>query len=393
MVEALLDLEARQSIAACGVSGDDGTIAFLPSPSRINAVWRQKVIRWYFTVVAALRRQHAAAVASAVSSAGEGSSSAANPFDRAMVHVSASLLDNYLASLPGERASRYRRDCAAYQLLATTCLLLGMRLAQHDHLIRDEEEEKEGGGGQQRGRSGLKRAKTQRTNMNEVPETAAAVAPPPPARPRAAAMPTASAILRMSAAPKSISERHVIAMARELTGSRAFPRSGVVTALDYVRALSSPATRVVVAPPTPPSSSPAAADDDGDGGDPPVSLGPEDAEEARRLADLALVGDGSFPRRRPCALACAVVSLALLSGRSSAPPSASRAPPLDEALVRRCVHRSVLGRGTGDPGLVRSARAAESDLRALRSAPPSAGGEGRAAAAPPAAHLIPLEDD
>lgn len=364
MVEALLDREARQSIAASGGSGD-GTIAF-PSPSHVNAVWRQKVIHWYFTVVAALRRQHAAVVAG--ESAGE--SSSANPFDRAMVHVSASLLDNYLASLPSVRALRYRRDCAAYQLLATTCLLLGMRLARHD-LIK-EEEKADGGGGEegQMGPSGLKRAKTHRTNMNEAPESAAAPAVAAiPARPRVA-LPTASTILRISAAPKSMSERHVLAMARELTGSRAFPRSRVVTALDYVRALSSSSTRVVV---------------DEEDQHLPISLGPDDAEEARRLADLAL-GDASFPPRRPCALACAVVSLALMS--RSSPTSASAS----DAVVRRCVHRSVLGRGAGDPGLVRAARAAESDLRVLRSAP-SSGDAGRSTAAPPAAHLIPLEDD
>jgi hypothetical protein len=143
-----------------------------------------------------------------------------------------------------------------------------------------------------------------------------------------------------------------------------------VTALDYVRALSSSSTRVVV---------------DEEDQHLPISLGPDDAEEARRLADLAL-GDASFPPRRPCALACAVVSLALMS--RSSPTSASAS----DAVVRRCVHRSVLGRGAGDPGLVRAARAAESDLRVLRSAP-SSGDAGRSTAAPPAAHLIPLEDD
>ncbi len=205
--------------------------------------------------------------------------------------------------------------------------------------------------------------------MNEAPESAAAPAVVViPARPRVA-LPTASTILRISAAPKSISERHVLAMARELTGSRAFPRSRVVTALDYVRALSSSSTRVVVV--------------DEEDQHLPISLGPDDAEEARRLADLAL-GDASFPPRRPCALACAVVSLALMSRSSSTSAS--------DAVVRRCVHRSVLGRGAGDPGLVQAARAAESDLRVLRSAP-SSRDAGRSTAAPPAAHLIPLEDD
>ncbi|KAL3782797.1 hypothetical protein ACHAW5_000513 [Stephanodiscus triporus] len=385
MIEALLEREARQQpsaqAAGAGSAGDgDATTIAFPSPSRVNAVWRQKVIRWYFAVVAALRRQHAAAAAAVVVVAGPSAegSSCVNPFDRAMVHVSASLLDNYLASLPTEKALRYKRDCAAYQLLATTCLLLGMRLARHD-LFEDRAEEGGGGGGGgiQRGQPGLRRAKTHMTNMNEVPKTktiATAVSKEP-----SVAIPTAATILRISAAPKSISERHVLAMVRELTGSRAFPRSRVVLALDYVRALSSSATRVASASY---SADGGGHDDDDEDEDLPVSLGPDDAEEARRLADLALVGDAYLPPCRPGVLACAVVSLAL--SRSAFRTSSSTAD-----VVRRCVRRSVFGpSGAEDPDLVRAARGIESNLRLLRATMTTT-----TTTVAPAAHLIPLEDD
>ncbi|KAL3809219.1 hypothetical protein ACHAXA_005426 [Cyclostephanos tholiformis] len=340
IVEALQYREARQSIVSSYVLTDTSP------PSRINAVWRQKVIHWYFTVVAALRRQHAASSAASPGS----SSSDVNPFDRTMVHVSASLLDGYLASLSGERAMRYKRR-AAYQLLATTCLLLGMRLARHES-IKEDLVSTDGGGG-------LKRAKTHRTNMNDAINEASTAAA------TRVAIPTAATILRISAAPMSITERHVLAMVNELTGSRSFPRSGgVVTALDYVRALS--------------SSFPSSGYTDEEE-DLPVSLGPDGAEEARRLADLALV-DSTYPPLRPAVLACAVISLVLSKSSSSSD------------VVRRCVHRSVLGRLADDPELVRAACKAESHLRVLRSEPPSRDAR-RAIIAPPTSHLIPLEDD
>ena len=356
IVEALLDREVCQSTADASSSA----LAYpQSSPSRYNAIWRQKVIQWYFTVVAALRRQH---VASSASTTGSSSSNADfNPFDRSMVHVSASLLDGYLASLSGERAMRFRRDCSAYQLLATTCLLMGMRLAQHEsikegHELRRRAEDSEEGGG---GGGELKRAKTHRTNMNDAApeETAAATA-------TRVVIPTASTILRISAAPKSITERHVLSMVNELTGSRSFPRSGkVVTALDYIRALS--------------SSHSARLEEE----DVPVFLGPDDAEEARRLADIALV-DPTFIPRRPAVLACAVITLALSKSHASSD------------IVRRSVRRSVLGRFVDDDDLVRAVHVAESDLRALRSAPTSR--DVRRAiivVPPPPSHLIPLEDD
>ena len=117
MVDTLLEQEAgQQSRGSDGSSVDDA--------SRINAIWRKKVIYWYFSVVGALRRQHSAAATNQASN---------YPFSRASVYVSVSLLDSYLLmSLPHERAIRYKHDRQAYQLLATTCLLLGMRLAHRD---------------------------------------------------------------------------------------------------------------------------------------------------------------------------------------------------------------------------------------------------------------------
>jgi hypothetical protein len=381
IVEALLDREVRQSTTP---TTDASSALAYPrlSPSRHNAIWRQKVIRWYFAVVAALRRRHHAASSLALiessSSSSSSSSNAAppevNPFDRSMVHVAASLLDGYLASLSGERAMRYSRDCAAYQLLATTCLLLGMRLAQHESiregretggLHRAENSVAEvGGGGME-----LRRAKTHRMNMNDAePEktsaaTSAAVA-------TRVFIPTASTMLRISSAPKSITERHVLSMVGELTGSRSFPRAGgckVVTALDYVRALTS------------------SPDDDGA----PVALGHADAEEARRIADFALIESTPSVHRRPAVLACAAVVLAL----SRSPSASSSSSPSD--AVRRSVHRSILGRYADDDELLRDARVAESELRALRSAPPSRDVRRAIVVAPipPSSHLIPLEDD
>ena len=71
---------------------------------------------------------------------------------------------------------------------------------------RDGVHEIYGGGGGE-----LKRAKTHRTNMNDAApeETAAATA-------TRVVIPTASTRLRISAAPKSITERHVLSMVNEL---------------------------------------------------------------------------------------------------------------------------------------------------------------------------------
>lgn len=351
-VDALLGREARQSYA----SGDQSPGG---SPSRLNAVWRQKVIQWYFTLIAALRQQHSAA-----------SSEAGNPFNRTTVHVTASLLDNYLMSLPSERALRYKRDRSAYQLLATTCLLLGMRLAQHDQIKESSRQQREEAAleEEQQGCCGLKRAKTRMMNMNEAAPAEAGTStttPPTPAATAAAGgvpMPNAGTILRISAAPKSISEQHVLSMVREMTGSRSFPRSKVVTALDFIQALGATSTQVCCSE--------------------HVSLGPEELEEACRLADASL-RDMRLLATRPSAVACAAVTLALARSNSI---------NLNMTSLRQQVYQSIFG-SESDPQLQVAIRKAESYMISFQVGVTSSRNNARRVVPTITTHLIPLEDE
>lgn len=346
-VDSLLEREIRPGSSS--ITPEE--INFSDPTTRLNAAWRQKVVHWYFTLVAALRRQHSTAVDSSCGSA-------ENPFSRASVHVTVSLLDNYLMSLPSERALRYKRDQPAYQLLATTCLLLGMRLAQLDQSKEKEARKRAAADPHEAGeklQGGLKRAKTHRTHMNEVSAPTVAGATPV-----GVAIPNAAAILRISAAPKSMSERHIVSMVREMTGSRSFPRSKVVTALHFVDALCGTSTH--------------ASEDSSS-----VSLGPADAEDACRLADATL-RDTRFSGLRPSVLACAVITLAL--ARSSS-------VNLSLASLRQKVYHSIFGT-EDDPLLQASIRKAESNLLGSIQvgAPPS-----RNRRIVPTTHLIPLEDE
>lgn len=344
-VEALLEREARQRPLA---ARDGGTTDDSSGVSGLNAVWRQKVVHWYFTLVSALQRQHDAAAVSPAATAGS-TSSDPNPFDRAAVHVSASLLDGYIMSLPSERALRYKHDRPAYQLLATTCLLLGMRLAMHDR-VKDARRDDEGKAEQQQ--CGLKRAKAKMTNMNEAAATTPSSA--------ATAMPNAATILRISAAPKSMSEQQVLSMVREMTGSRAFPRSRVVTALDYIAALGGTRTEL---------------SQDGSS----ITLGPAEAEEASRIADILLQRDATFLSCAPSAVACAVITMALARSDASA--------HLDVSSLRQRVFRSIFG-PEADQALVGAVLQAESKI--LVGAPAS---RNHARRVVPTTHLIPLEDE
>lgn len=340
-VDALLEREARQLNSA----RDCAT----PIPtSRLNAVWRQKVIHWYFTLVSALGRQHASTAPP---------SNNANPFNRASVHVSASLLDNYLMSLPSERALRYKHDRTAYQLLATTCLLLGMRLAQHDQAKESRKREAVGNEDQQVGAGGLKRAKTHRTNMNRASATPESTATPASGT-SAVAIPNASTILRISAAPKAISEQDVLAVVRDITGARSFPRSKVVTALDFVDALCATSTHV---------------SEDGIH----ISLGPEEAEEASRLIDT-LLRDVTFLSYRPSVVACAAITFALLR---------SDHVNMDMASLRQRVCHSIFG-PQDDAALQANILKVESNIHV---GVPSSRNNARRVV--PTAHLIPLEEE
>jgi len=346
----LLEREVRQTSNSNTPEGVNFSGCGLTTRLNLNAVWRQKVVHWYFTLVAALRRQHFTAVETS-------SSRTDNPFSRASVHAAVHFLDNYLMSLPSERALRYKRDRPAYQLLATTCLLLGMRLTQLDQIKEKEARKEETAGHHTLGedlQGGLKRAKTHRTNMNEV-------SAPTVARTTSAgvAIPNAAAILRISAAPESMSEHDILFMVREMTGSASFPRSKVVTALHFIDALCGISTH--------------ASEDS------PISLGPADTEDACRLTDATL-RDTRFSGLRPSVLACAVVTHTL---------ARSYSVNLSLAFLRRKVYHSIFGT-EDDPLLQASVRKAESNLLGSIQvgAPPS-----RNRHAVPTTHLIPLEDE
>lgn len=242
-----------------------------------------------------------------------------SPFNRSSVHVATALLDSYLLALPSELSLRYKHDRAAYQLLATTCLLIGMRLTQHDQRRKSKaSSESKNSSSADHPRGQLKRAKTHRDHMDQADHQDVQVGAdkgvsnvrPDTSSTTMVVLPTAATILQMSAAPKTISESKILAMVREVTGSRAFPRSHVITALDYIRSLSS-----------------STQDENSD-----VTLTPEVAEEAYRLADISLT-DVDLIGCRPSVVASAAITLALFRSHHGSHEIASLRQDVCSAIV------------------------------------------------------------
>ena len=301
MVDALLEQETRQQLNSSSCS-----------TTRLNAAWRHKVVHWYFKLVGALHRQNT----TATSSNGGTSRSSCNPFNRTTVHISAYLLDSYLMSLPQEQAIRYRHNRPAYQLLATTCLLLGIRIAQHDAIKSSLPSAQDVNESPAEQSCGMKRAK-KCTNMSLMSASSTDSGPSSsPPSPPGIAIPNATTILSMSAAPNSITEQNVLDMVKMLTSSRDFPRSKVVTTLDYIYALSASSTQV--------------SEEDGQS----ISLGPRDVEEASSITDT-LVSDVNIISTPPSVVACAIITLAL--SRSNALNN------LDMTSIRQKVYYSIFG--------------------------------------------------
>ena len=152
-------------------------------------------------------------------------------------------------------------------------------------------------------------------------------------------------------------------MVREVTGSRAFPRSHVVTALDFIRALSSTNST-----------------QEGDSG---ITLAPEVAEQAYRLADISL-RDATLVGCRPSVVASAAVTLALFRSHHGSD---------DMASLRQQVCSTIFGVDV-DPALQVAVRKAEAKMIAAAHVPIS-----RRVQVNPimhhhvTAHLIPLEDE
>ena len=296
-VDALLEQETHQQLnSSC-------------STTRLNAAWRHKVVHWYFKLVGALHRQNT------TTASFDTSRTSVDPFNRTTVHTSAYLLDSYLMSLPQEQAMRYRHNRPAYQLLATTCLLLGIRIAKHD-AVKSSPNAQDVNKSPAKQSFGMKRAK-KCTNMSLMSATSSDSGPSSPSSSSPGiAIPNATTILSMSAAPNTITEQNVLDMVKKLTSSRDFPRSKVVTTLDYIYALSASSTQV--------------SEEDGQS----ISLGPEDVEEASRITDT-LLSDVNIISTPPSVVACAIITLAL--------STSNILNNLDMTSIRQKVYYSIFG--------------------------------------------------
>eukprot|EP01083_Nonionella_stella_P284538 968726_1 len=323
MVDALLEQETRQQLNSSG------------STTRLlNSAWRHKVVHWYFKLVGALRLQNTAA-------SSNGTPRSSNPFNRTTVHISAHLLDNYLMSLPQEQAIRYQHNRQAYQLLATTCLLLGIRIAHHDAIksLSNAQDVNESPAveQQQQQSCGMKRAK-KCTNISLMSAASTDSGPSP-----SIALPNVTTILSMSAAPNSITEQNVLDMVKKLASSRGFPRSKVVTTLDYIYALSGASSTQV--------------SEDGQS----ISLGPQEVEEASRITDTLFLSDVNIVSTPPSVVACAIITLAL--SRSNTLNN------LDMSSIRQKVYYSIFGSKV-DPDLQIATLKAETTILDGVTAPP-----------------------
>jgi hypothetical protein len=263
--------------------------------------WREKVIHWFFSIVSALGGNQPVGVE--------------HPFDRVTVHVSTALMDNYLASLSSERNARFRNDKVAYQVLATSCLMLGMRIVhqhQRNEFLRKQQEignEVPSSSGEMKRSSKLhqnmdQHARSNFINIADVFE-----------------IPNISSMLRISAASRSISEAHVLAMVREIASSRVFSRSRPVTALDFIQVFSKKANDLAL---TFNAST--------------LQLEPSQERNASLLADAGLVCSRC---QKPSVVACAAMTVAML-----------RSTPVENMTsVRQLVFRSIFGEHQNDESL------------------------------------------
>ena len=286
--------------------------------------WREKVIHWFFTVVSVLGRNQSAG--------------ARHPFNRATVHHTIALMDNYLASLSCERSAQFRRDRVAYQVLATSCLLLGMR-SESSRLE----------GAQKEPSTEMKRS-TKIRNMDQH-----ACEPP---NDEVLEIPHISSILRISAAPNSISEATILTMVQEITSSRVFSQANSVTALNFVEAFARNSTHT--------SSSSHRS----------ITLDQSQARNACRLADAALFCSSC----KPSVIACAAITAALLRAD----------PDQDIGLIRQRVFHSVFG--DHDDTLWKLVRDVEAWLLRVGIAHPRNDDNQVHPRTPPAMHVVPDEE-
>jgi len=178
-----------------------------------------------------------------------------------------------------------------------------------------------------------------------------------------AAIPTVTIILRISAAPRSISEQNIRDMIKQLTLSRVF-KSQVVTALDYIYALSSTSTNV--------------SQCDGLS----ISLGGQDLEVALRFTD-ALLNDVNTLSSRPSAVACAVITHSLVRS------NCSEVANLGMSAIREKVYYSIYGTKDVNPDIQVETLKAEATIQV--GVPASRQNAARRVL--PTTHIIPIVDD
>jgi hypothetical protein len=170
-------------------------------------------------------------------------------------------------------------------------------------------------------------------------------------------IPNASSLLRISAAPKSITEEHVLSVIRDITSSRVFPRSQSVTALDYIKEVSPAST----------SGSPSSPHGS-------LLLTPSQERTAILLADTGLFCVGC----RPSIVAAAAITIAMLQTNGAN----------DMSSVRARVLRSIFGNQDADA--VEAVR--DMEIQLLRATTPLRNNQRAMAPTPPSAHVIPEEE-
>lgn len=271
-----------------------------------NQIWREKVVEWYFAVLRAFNEHEQ-----------DNSSTVPNPYGRASAHLAAALMDGYLLSLPSDSQRHYQRDHRAYQLLATTSLLLGMRLSLLDqkigqHLRREKEQRQEV-------RCEMKRTKRQEGSLGDMDseqmkdreDSPSSGSGSSTAESASETCISAATLLRISVAPKCINKKDVIQLASRMMSSKVFPRTKCVTAVDLIEAFCRSSTTEI-----------------GPVVDRTVEV------EALRLVDASLL-DVEIVGVRPSIIACSVLILAFRTSSSLR---------MDDKYLRQRVCRSIMGR-------------------------------------------------
>mmetsp|Transcript_12507 Transcript_12507/g.29522 ORF Transcript_12507/g.29522 Transcript_12507/m.29522 type:complete len:333 (-) Transcript_12507:386-1384(-) len=285
--------------------------------SRVNATWRRRVVTWFSSVIQALSRRD----------------DTERPdrgvvdqllFRRLAIHNAVHLLDSHIMMCDEQQSIQFRNS-SAYQILATACLQLGLRLAKNhiDGMLRNDARQV------QEECQGLHRSKRVE-NLVDVGEAVSNTADSF----FSFQVPTAEEILRLSTVPGSMSEKQLIRMLGEITETSRSSLKLMATAPLFIDAGCRRLTTT--------SDS--------------LTFSQAEANEALRLADAYLL-DSTSALVRPSVVACAAITVAI-----------RKASQEDLLSLRRKVHRKIFGH-LSDSSRLREARKVEARLQshAMRS--------------------------